>query len=330
MSAFKENVKRTTTVKVLDRFLPNIIINPDALVKMQIFVENCTEEVGWLGTAYKSEKSNTIMIDDMFLFDQEVHSTTTEITPEGLTTFGEAILAETNGMEIWNNLKVWGHSHVNMTVSPSGQDNSQMETFAEGGHDWFIRIIANKRGEMCLDLYNYEQGIIYNDLPWTESVSAEEMEIEEQIEQLYKFLDAIKKNRMGNFLDDIKEEIKEKVKKKTYTQPNITIIKGTTIPSMSNMKNITQGSEDDKKKINETKSNEKSKYDDNTIETEKDAYYWFDRDVLVDIGNCMKMGEVTEIIEDNGYAGIFSLKEKEIVWKAGKVLASNDYYLNKL
>lgn len=218
MSKFKENLKANPTVKVLQRCMPTITISPDALIKMQIYVENCSEEVGWLGTAYKDEGENNIHISDVFLFDQEVHSTTTEITPEGLSTFAEKILEEADGMDIWNNLKVWGHSHVNMSVSPSGQDDNQMSTFADGGHDWFIRIIANKKGDMRVDFYSYELGVYFNDLPWSETVSQQESEIQLHIAKLYNMLDEIEERRTKMYEDDIKEEIKDKVKKKSYQQ----------------------------------------------------------------------------------------------------------------
>src|SRR5690606_11009605 len=108
--------------------------------KMFIYVDECNDEIGWLGTAkiMEGNEHNIVFIDDVFLFDQEVHATTTEITPEGLTEFAnELIEMGDKGIEIWNNIKVWGHSHVNLGVSPSGQDDKQMKTFRDGGHDWF-------------------------------------------------------------------------------------------------------------------------------------------------------------------------------------------------
>lgn len=211
---FKQRPKADTKVGVVKEFAPRIGIQSDALAKMQIYVQQCSDEVGWLGTAYLDEKNRFILIKDVYLFDQDVHGTTTEITPEGLSNFAEELLSMGDkGVEIWNSLKVWGHSHVNMTVSPSGQDDRQMVTFQEGGHDWFIRLIANKKGDMKLDLYDYKSGITYIDLPWIELATDEEEELQAEIEQLYMQLDLIKATRVQQYEESIKTEMKQKVRK---------------------------------------------------------------------------------------------------------------------
>ena len=85
------------SVQVLDTFLPIIIISKDALSKMQLYCELCNTEIGWLGTAFYKDKS-VIYIADVFLFKQDVHSTTTEITPEGLSEFAEELLQQEGGL----------------------------------------------------------------------------------------------------------------------------------------------------------------------------------------------------------------------------------------
>jgi hypothetical protein len=211
---FKERNTPTVTTKALLSAVPYIVISKKALVQMFIYVDKCSEEIGWMGTAYRDEKQ--ITIDDVYLFDQEVHSTTTEITPEGLSDFATELLNQPDGMDIWNNLKMWGHSHVRMGVTPSGQDDKQMETFQDGGHDWFIRLIANKNGELKVDLYDYENGIIYLDLPWYAEESAEEEAIIRQIRALNEQLDHINEAYANHYTENIEAEMKVKVRRKTY------------------------------------------------------------------------------------------------------------------
>lgn len=328
---FKCKENTSTTVKVLQRCLPDVIIHPDALTKMQLFVENCEDEIGWLGTATKSK--NTITIHDVFLFDQEVHSTTTEITPEGLGEFAETLLQEPDGIEVWNNLKVWGHSHVNMSVFPSGQDDSQMETFADSGHDWFIRIIANKQGDLRVDLYSFELGIIYNDLPWKKDITEKEWEIEEQIKALHQLLEEIKTGRIKKFEDAIKKEMNKKVRKKSYTT-----VRTITIPTVvQDMETTTEGTTDGGKKktneTNETKRESESNYTDyqDTINTEEDVYFWFDKDAILDIGECTTLNQVEETIEMYGYnRHFFDVYEKRIIWETGRRLVNHVYFGHKL
>ena len=154
----------------------------------------------------------------MFLFRQEVHATTTEITTEGLNEFAMDLLYEENGVEIWNNMKVWGHSHVNMTTSPSGQDDKQIEVFAENAEDFFIRIIANKSGDFRIDLYDFTTGVIYEKLPYEISYGADT----DIIESLYKKIAEIEEmicariDPSEELINSIKSEIGDKVTKKIY------------------------------------------------------------------------------------------------------------------
>jgi hypothetical protein len=217
---FKERVKPTTTTRALLSAVPYVLIQPQALHKMFQYVDGCADEIGWLGTAYRDGKE--ITINDVYLFEQEVHATTTEITPEGLSNFAMELMNQPDGVDIWNNMKVWGHSHVNMGITPSGQDDLQMQTFQEGGHDWFIRLIANKKGELKVDLYDYTTGVIYLDLPWEALESDEEGWLQTQIKDLEIQLEALRKATSVQYAEPIKEEIKVKVRKKAiYTSHHV-------------------------------------------------------------------------------------------------------------
>ena len=203
-------------VKLMDRFAPKISINLNAMNKMKEYVRQSDLEIGWLGTSRRV--GNVFYIDDVFLFRQEVHATTTEITTEGLNEFAMDLLYEENGVEIWNNMKVWGHSHVNMPTSPSGQDDKQIEVFAENAEDFFIRIIANKSGDFRIDLYDFTTGVIYEKLPYEISYGADT----EIIESLYRKIAEIEEmictriDPNEELINSIKLEIGDKVTKKTY------------------------------------------------------------------------------------------------------------------
>lgn len=143
---------------------PTVFVTPLALFKMQTYVDKCDMEIGWLGIVEKCE-NNTYVIMDTLLFKQEVHATTTEINEQNLMEVAEEILSRPNGVELYNKIKMWGHSHVNMGVTPSGQDDLQIESFG-ANNDYFIRIIANKKREMKVDLYDWVNGMKYLALDW--------------------------------------------------------------------------------------------------------------------------------------------------------------------
>lgn len=219
---FKEKLNPSTTAKVIQSRVPRVAITSEALTKMYIYVDQCSDEIGWLGTVQELDSGVHFIIDDVHLFKQEVHATTTEITPEGLSEFAETLLALPNGVEVWNSIKMWGHSHVNMGVTPSSQDDKQMNEFADIGHDYFIRLICNKKGDMKLDFYNYKLGVAFHDIPWEIYESDEDVQLQEEINRLQRQLEERRKALVETHKEAIKEEMKDKVSKlrTTYTKPN--------------------------------------------------------------------------------------------------------------
>lgn len=161
----KLNHKGKNTIKINSSI--SVVVELEAYKKMKCYIDLCNKEVGWLGTAYKY--GNEIRITDVFLFDQEVHATTCELTPAGIADFVTNLymsMESDEAMEISNNLTCWGHSHVNMGVSPSGQDDIQLRSFASSGHEWFLRVIGNKRGEFEYTYIDYNNGIEIRDVDW--------------------------------------------------------------------------------------------------------------------------------------------------------------------
>lgn len=270
-------------IKAIASKAPQIFITETASEKLKTYTDICSDEIGALCTAIK--ENNNYIIKDAYLFKQEVHSTTTEITPEGLSDFAQELLTTPEGIEIWNDVKCWYHSHVNMGTSPSGQDESQMKTFEDCGHDFFIRMIGNKKGDMNITLYDYTTGIAWEEMPYTLLYDPAKAE---QINKL-KFQINVLKTQMEDIIgqininkEAIEVEIKEKVKKKTYAHAN-------TYTKYGNYGNIyNYSSMDDydytylKKK--ETKSNQENYL--NPIEVEineayKDGDYTFLEQVFI-------------------------------------------------
>lgn len=171
---------------------PRVFFTPLAMAKIKTMVDEVSDEVGWLMPVQEGD-NGVYLIYDLFVLEQEVNGATCEIKPEALSHLAQEVLSLENGVNIYNSIKCWGHSHVNMTVTPSGQDNQQMMEFV-GDNDYFIRIIANKKGSMKLDFYDYKSNIAYENIPY----------------QVYYDIDQEE-------LEVLKGEIKEKVKKKKST-----------------------------------------------------------------------------------------------------------------
>ena len=163
--------------------------------KMRLYVELCQDEIGWLGYVEKLKDGTGYMVTDVFLLDQEVHATTTELSPTAIIDYYNE-LDEEGRENFLKKCKLWGHSHVNMPPSPSGQDDTQGEELSKDVDDFYIRLITNKKGEYNITFYDK---VIKAKIVTDEVIlySPEGIELRKQIQQ----------------------EIADKVKKKTYSTP---------------------------------------------------------------------------------------------------------------
>lgn len=322
MSFFKTSSIKSS-VEVIEECVPNVIIMKEALIKMKLFIQGCSDEIGWLGTAHQ-EKDN-IIIDDVILFDQEVHSTTTEITPEGLSKFGEELLKLPNGVDLWNSIKVWGHSHVNMGTNPSGQDDDQMITFKDCGHDWFIRIIGNKSGDLKLDIYNYKQGITYKNIKWIEGVTKDELEIEEVIKQLQEKLEKFNEDIEDVLKEDIEKDIKSKVRKKTTVITNCNNYYGRSNPWTPKAEKYDKENKENKKDKKNKEVKIKTKEE---IHQENIELGMFDKSIMEEVAEASTIYEVMEILDMWGFEGIYTQytnEEIQKIWNDAYFQAINNY-----
>ncbi len=159
--------------KPVCRGVPTIYIREKAAHDMWQIVDLSTQEVGWLGIVTRT-KDYDFVIEQIVMMKQEVHSTTTELTPEGIADATMKLIKEDSEAGIAtdapefraNKLLFWGHSHVNMDTGASGQDDKQMEHFRQNGAEWFVRAIANKKGKIQFDVYYFGQNLVLCDLEW--------------------------------------------------------------------------------------------------------------------------------------------------------------------
>jgi len=203
-----DNFRQNLTGKARYEFLPgcnmfftHVEISETAIYKMREYVRLCAMEVGWLGTVRNIGPA--LLIEDVFLFEQEVSHATTAIEEADLAKYAEGLLL--NPPEGWSqddvikhidSIRMWGHSHVRMACNPSGQDDSTMLNFANNLRNtdtpYMIRLICNKRGDMRIDIYYYDLGIAQHEVPWCIEGFSDEPD------------------------DEIMLEMQEKLKPKTY------------------------------------------------------------------------------------------------------------------
>ena len=138
---------------------PTIKITPDAYAMSMAYVDGCEKEIGWL--CHVSEIGEEYVIDNCFLPEQEVAGAVCEFTEAGSAQIMTEVI-QTEGIEYYNQIRCWAHSHVNMAARPSGQDNQQILKWKE--NDYFIMLITNKKGEFYAEFYDFKNKVAFNNL----------------------------------------------------------------------------------------------------------------------------------------------------------------------
>lgn len=152
------SMSKVTTPLIPDKTprMPVVHFDIKAWFKMWKLVELCDGEVGWLGLVDELAGGD-YLITDIFIPEQVVSGATTDIESDAVANL--AVELESQGIDS-TKLRYWGHSHVNMQVSPSGTDEAQLADYMEHC-DWFIRGIYNKKKEYKLDVFDKRVNCVF-------------------------------------------------------------------------------------------------------------------------------------------------------------------------
>lgn len=138
---------------------PVIQVTTDAYIKMLELVNQSAVECSWHGLVRRNE--NTYYIYDVLVFPQ-INSPTTTTTDEDEFAEWQMNLIQDMNFPI-QDLRLHGHSHVNMNVFSSGVDDKYQKdliTKVDNG-DYYIFFIMNKKMEICIFLYDFDQQIMF-------------------------------------------------------------------------------------------------------------------------------------------------------------------------
>lgn len=139
-----------------------MIFSPKAYTKMMYLISANKDEVGWHGFV-KRKKENVFYIYDIEVYPQIVTGATVE-TDEVEYPNWIGIMAENDS---FFDLRFHGHSHVNMSCTPSSTDlnnrNAYLTQFKDNSDKdmFYLFVIMNKRGEHTAEIYDYTNNIVY-------------------------------------------------------------------------------------------------------------------------------------------------------------------------
>jgi hypothetical protein len=173
---------------------------------MKEYVDQCDDEISWLGTVDVDVETNTYTITDVMLLEQEVSDTSADLCEKSLSDFGSKLI-QSGQAELFNKIKCWGHSHVNMEVYASGTDEDTFTQLAQHT-DYFIRLICNKKDKLKIDLVNIQKGLEFDNIVWQN----EETELYKQAKALIQQIEDEQDKMQEELKVSVKEEIETNIK----------------------------------------------------------------------------------------------------------------------
>lgn len=133
----------------------------EAWVKMTALINSFSDEVAWHATAYRDddESKDEYYIGDIFVYPQTVTGATVTTDQQRY----EKWLMDLDD-DTFNNLRMQGHSHVNMGVTPSAVDNTLYDGILDRLDDdmFYIFMIWNKKGDKTIMIYDFKKNILFD------------------------------------------------------------------------------------------------------------------------------------------------------------------------
>jgi hypothetical protein len=137
---------------------PAVVFTPDAFYDISAIVRLHNEELNFYGVVDRI--GHLFLVSKIYLPKQVCGPVTTEADTCDLQGLIDEAGADAD------RLQFWGHSHVDMQVSPSHVDLAQWDEYSRNSPDYFIGAIFNKRGEARTDVYLRNEGVVVRDTLW--------------------------------------------------------------------------------------------------------------------------------------------------------------------
>lgn len=141
-----------------------------AWLKMQALIHEFNKEVAWHGVAHRGDNPeiDDYYITDILVYPQEVSGASVEMDVSKYADW----LTENFEDDRFNNIRMQGHSHVNMGVSPSGVDLTHQEAILDQLTDnmFYIFMIWNKSNANNIKIYDMKKNVLFEDADITYEV----------------------------------------------------------------------------------------------------------------------------------------------------------------
>lgn len=138
-----------------------VFFSEKAWLKMEALINGFDKEVAWHGIAYRDEDptKDNYYITDILVYPQMVTGATVNTDQKEY----EKWLMELDD-KTFNNLRMQGHSHVNMGVTPSAVDTQYYDDILDRLEDdmFYIFMIWNKKAQKTVKIYDFAKNVLFD------------------------------------------------------------------------------------------------------------------------------------------------------------------------
>lgn len=138
----------------------HIFFENKAWGKMQALIRQCEKEIGFYGFVDRSDDGLHFTISDILVCPQTVTGATVTTDDKEYIKWHEEMF-DKYGEDYLTKKRFYGHSHVNMGVTPSATDNQHHDDLLQTTKDFYIFGIFNKRGEAWFNIFDVEYNLLY-------------------------------------------------------------------------------------------------------------------------------------------------------------------------
>lgn len=135
---------------------PTIWFTVDAMMKIKTLMASTPGEIAWHGFVTPVEAG--YIIYDVTTYPQTVSAAAVDSDDDKYPPWLVNLPDERAAV-----MRMQGHSHVNMSVSPSGMDTTFFQKMLTQIDDYYIFMISNLKGDIWINVYDIEQNILFED-----------------------------------------------------------------------------------------------------------------------------------------------------------------------
>lgn len=141
---------------------PTVYVLAEVMLKMEALVKHSSVEISWHCLVKRDIETNSYLVYDILLFPQTNTGVTTSTDQEEYAKWLQDIMMDEDESK-FDDMRMHGHSHVNMGVFSSGVDDGYQSDLLRNvkDGDFYIFMILNKKHDICTLIYDYEQQIMF-------------------------------------------------------------------------------------------------------------------------------------------------------------------------